>query len=268
MQIEVESTKFSSVTARHIRRVLKCISQGDLEGLHSIKVIDECPDDPEYTNVQPYLRGFRYNGHYSRKVKGEPARVVLYAHDVYYGVPKFLIATPVATLKLGRTLAHEVGHHVIANRGYIYQPWEKYKQWNGRQDPYAEKMADSYAAAVLEEMLKHWPYKLGQAMAKMISNFLYNAGIQDYWDGDYQSSALLLDRAYSLDRENEDAGQCYRHAIEKLKNQTPSPLTDAEREWLTKRYDPTPLASSAKSHTKKHATSNKHRRRAQKSIQP
>ena len=263
MRIEVESTKFPRLTAWHVRRALSWISQSDLQGLETIRVIDECPGDPEYTKVPPYLRGFRYNGHYERKVKGVPAKVVLYASDIYCGIPKVLLVSPMATLRLARTLAHEVGHHVITTRGYIYKPWEKYKAWNGVRNPYEERMAEAYASDVRERMIRHWPYKLGKSMARCLSSFLYQAGLQDYWDGNYQSAAKLLDRAFSLNRENEDAGQGYRHAMEKLRNETPSPLTDAEKEWLTRRYDPTPRRPPVTSLAKKNIASKRRRRRAQ-----
>ncbi len=216
MRIEVEATYFPRLTECHVRRVLKRLSQEELEGLEAIRVINECPYDPESTSVSPYLRGFLHNGHYLRKTKNRPAEVVLFASDVYCGIPTLLMATPMATLKLARSLAHEVGHHVIATRGYIYKPWEKYKPWDGIRDPYEEKMADAYSADVIERMLRHWPYKLGKLMARMLSSFLYKAGIQDYWDGNYQSSASLQFHAETINPENEDAGQCYRHAMEKL----------------------------------------------------
>ena len=120
MRIEVKSTYFPRLTGWHLRRVLKWISQADIEDLE-IRVIHECPGDPEATRQPPYLRGFRYNGHYARKVKNQPAQVVLYAADVYFGIPKLLMASPVAILKVARTLAHEIGHHVIATRGYLHK---------------------------------------------------------------------------------------------------------------------------------------------------
>src|ERR1700730_119991 len=236
MQIEIKTTSFPRLTGWHIRRVVRWLSLRDLEGLESLRVIDECPDDPESAKVSPYLRGFLQNGHYSRKMKNQPAQIVLYARDVYFGIPKLLMPSPMATLKLARTLAHEVGHHVIATRGYIYKPSEKYKPLNVIRNPYEEKMADAYASDVIERMQKYWIYRIGQLMSRMLSSFLYQAGIQDYWDGNYQSSASLQARAHSLNLENEDAGQCFRHAMEKLKTQSPSPLSPAEREWLTQRY--------------------------------
>jgi hypothetical protein len=96
-------------------------------------------------------------------------------------------------------------------------------------------MADAYASDVTEKMLRHWPYKLGQLWARMISTFLYKAGIQDYWDGSYQPAASREFHAHRLNPENEDAGQCYRHAMEKLKTQSPLALTTEECEWLTQR---------------------------------
>ena len=166
MRIEVETNSFHRVTKWHIRRVLKSFSQHDLEGLQSIKVIDECPDDPDYVKLPRYLMGFLYNGHYSRKTKDRPAQVVLYAGDIYYAIPKLMMASPMTTLRLARTLAHEVGHHVIATRGYIYNPWEKYKPWEGIRDPYEEAMANAYASDLIERMLRHWPYKFGKLMAR------------------------------------------------------------------------------------------------------
>jgi hypothetical protein len=266
MRIEADSTYFPRLTKWHVRRVLKWFSERDLEGLEFIQVIDECPDDPESVKVSPYLMGFLYNGHYSRRTKLEPAHVVLYARDVFYGMPKLLMASSIARLRVASKLAHEVGHHVIATRGYVHKPWEKYKPWNGTLDPCAEKMADAYASDVINRMLRSWRYKFGKLLARMLSTFLYKAGIQEYWDGNYQSSASLQSRAHTLNPENEDAGQCYRHAMEKLKTQTPSPLSAEEREWLIHKYNPTPMTSGKLLLTKKNTGKNKPRPCSQSSI--
>ena len=153
MRIEVKTTCFPRLTEWHTRRVLKWIGRRDLEGLEVIEVIDECPDDPESLTVRPFLRGFLNNGHYLRKMKNRPAQVVVYARDVYFGIPTLLVATPLATLKLARTLIHEVGHHVIATRGYIYKPWEKYKPWNGIRKTADESTGKLVAHTGLEPVI-------------------------------------------------------------------------------------------------------------------
>lgn len=249
MRIEVDPNYFPRLTEWHIQRALRWISPRDLEGLELIRVIDESHDDPESAKLPSYLKGFPYSGMYLRQIATRPAQVLLYANYIYLGVPKLLMRSPMVTLNLARTLAHEVAHHVIATRGYIYETREKYKAWDGVRNPYEEEMADAYAADVMERMLRHWRYKLGKSLARMLSTVLYKAGIQEYWDGNYQSAASLEFRAHTLNPENENAGQCYRHAMEKLKTQSPSPLTPSEREWLLQKYDPTPLHTASKKYT-------------------
>jgi|SRR5688572_6034961 len=243
MLVEVETSRFRATTKWHVRRVLKWINEEDLNDLHAIRVIDERPNDPEYAMRPRYLSGFLYNGHYEFKTKGREARVVVYANDIYFGIPHLMVYTPVATMKLAHTLAHEIGHHVVARRGYVYKPWENYKSWTGKADPYEEKMVEAYASDVMEKLLRRWPYKFGKFLTRKFANLLHDAALQKYWDGDYVRSARLGFRAYHLDSSNLDANQCYRHAMEKLKTQTPSPLNDAERDWLLHGYDGNPKLS-------------------------
>lgn len=246
---------------------MRWISPRDLEGLQLIKVIDESYDDPESAKVPLYLKGFPSRGMYLRQTATRGAQVVLYGTYLYLGIPKFFMRNSMVTLNLTRVLAHELGHHVIATRGYIYQPGEKYKPWDGIRNPYEEKMADAYAADVMGRMLRQWRYKLGRLLARMLSMFLYKAGIQDYWDGNYQTAASREFLSYNFNPENEAAGQCYRHAMEKLKTQTPSPLTASEREWLLHKYDGNPIRTATLQRRKEieeYAMLKKNRRRSRK----
>lgn len=260
MLIELETSRFRRATKRHIRRVLKWIDPEDLKDLHAITVMDHPPDNPEYTARPRYLSGFVFNGHYEFKTKDRKARVVLFANDIYYGLPGILMHTPVATLRLARTLAHEVGHHVISTRGYIYKLWEKYKPWTGTADPYEEKIVDTYASDVIERMLKHRLYRFGAFVTRHFANLLHDAGLQKYMDGDYVRAAKLAFCAYNLDTRNLDANQCYRHAMEKLKTQTPSPLSDAERDWLMHGYD-IAFATLRRTHTSQPEVKGTHKKK-------
>ena len=177
MRIEVESHRFPGVTKWHVRRVLNWIGQQDLEGLESIRVIDDCQNDREYVALPRYLMGFLYNGHYSRKEKRFPAQIVLYANDIYFGIPTLLIPSPMTTLRVARTLAHEVGHHVIATRGYIYNRSEKYSERNGKRDAFAEKTADSYAFAVIDKRCSHIGFTNSEGRSPERSRTLFTS-----WD--------------------------------------------------------------------------------------
>src|SRR6266540_2197043 len=118
MRIELASRYLPRLTSWHVRRILNWISPADLRGLEYIRLIDLEPEEPEASILPAFLRGFTHNGRYLKKDLAEPPRILLYTQDLYLGIPSILKWTQVATLRIAFTLAHEVGHHVIATRGY------------------------------------------------------------------------------------------------------------------------------------------------------
>jgi len=240
MRIEIQANSYSNLSRQHLGAASKWIDPNDLEGIDVIRVIEECPHDRHSNRYEPYLRGFLYNGHYSSGGKnGNHSEIVLYRTDIYFGIPKILRFTPIATLKIGRHLAHEVGHHVLEKRGKR----KKYKPIaNGRNEE-AEDSASEYTATVIAKMLQHPVYRLANKVNNLVSKVFYNCGIQDYWDGNYKSSAQLLFRSSVLTRGSGDAGQAYRHAMEKLRVQIPSPLSPEEQDWLNTFYNPYPVTT-------------------------
>lgn len=240
IEIEIEIGRFSRITRWHIRRVLKFINPADLDGLQIIRVINECPDDPEYLSVPRYLPGFLYNGQYLKKAAGRPAEIVMYANDIYFGIPCLLMSTTVATLKLARTLAHEIAHHVVQTRGYIIDETEKFTPFDGSRNPEEESAANAYANDVIKRMSHRLSYRLGRLLSAALSSILHRAGLRDYWHRRYARAASRLARAHSLDPQNEEAGQAFRHAVEKLKVDGSSALTGEQLDWLLTRYNRAP----------------------------
>ena len=222
MQIELKTNYWPRLSAWHVRRALKSINPTDLEGLGYVQLMDEEPDDPAALKKPAYLRGFLYNGRYRKKSVDGPAHVVLYTRDLYLGIPLVLKPSPMATLIIASTIAHEVGHHVIASRGYIYKPHEKYKPWrSGAFDPYEEKMANSYASDVIKRMCQSWYYKFGKFLARTVSYFLFQRGIGEHTNGNYDRAAYYNFQAFMINGENIEAGQSYRHDMEKLESEKP-----------------------------------------------
>ena len=240
MRIETETRFLPRVTKWQVQCVLRWIDPDDLKGLELIKVLDNHPADHEYNRQPAYLRGFFYNGTYLQASTDRPAQVLLYSKEVYFGIPTLLMLSPMAILKLANILAHEIGHHVIATRGFIYEPSEKYKPWDGVRDSYTEKMADAYSLDVSKKMLSRWYYRVGKWLTNGFAKLLYKVGLQNYQTEDFGLSAQLSFKAYLLNPENENAGQCYRHAMEKLRKQVPSPFNESEQEWLRTRYNSKP----------------------------
>jgi hypothetical protein len=116
LDIQLSSQKLTKVTRRHVQQILRYISDDDLVGLGVIRVIEECSWDYEEKRYPPYFAGHLVNGHYQKSDGKKPAEVVLYASDIYFGIPHWLVGSSVALLKIADTLAHEIGHHVFAKQ--------------------------------------------------------------------------------------------------------------------------------------------------------
>lgn len=124
-------------------KILPWIAQSDLSGLSFVQLLESEPDDREASLKDGFEKGCLYNGRYKRANSSYPSDILLYTRDLYCGVPERLVGTSMATLKFALTVAHEVGHHVIATRGYIYDNSESYAPWRtGTVDPFEEEMAD------------------------------------------------------------------------------------------------------------------------------
>jgi hypothetical protein len=142
MRIEVATDYHPRLTKWHVRRALKWISAADLAGIDSIRLLKKSPDAVDTDQAPVYLRGVFNPGDYT-KVNEHAHHVSLYTQELYLGLPRLLRLTPVATLRVSFVLSHEIGHHLIAHRGYIHEPTEKYKP-GGIYDENKESMADNY----------------------------------------------------------------------------------------------------------------------------
>lgn len=122
-----------------------------------------------------------------------------------------------ATLRIAFTLAHEVGHHIIARQGYIYNRWEKYEPWkSGRVDWREEKMCDTYASEVVNSMCTSWYYKCGKMLTRTLSYLIFQLAIREHWKGNYDKAAYWGFQAFMIDRDNLDAGQSYSYDLEQV----------------------------------------------------
>lgn len=213
MQIINTSTRPPLGLEWQIRRSLRWIEESHLQGLAYVQIADELPEEEETGDASEWAIQARaegthiyFYGWYSPSLVDEPAYIMLYARQIYRGIPRFLWWSTLPTLRIVRALAHEVGHHLAATRGYVIQPGEDRNQ--------EESLADRYAANVLERMTKHWSYKLGQWGIKDLAGWHYVFGIADLRAKKYGSAADCFYKSWVLDRQNEDALNLYWRARE------------------------------------------------------
>jgi hypothetical protein len=236
MRLEVEAKYLPRLTAWHIRKILKWVEPDGLRGLECIRIMDYEPEDPDASKHPPYLTGFLYNGAYLRKKNDRPAAIALYTRDLYFPIPRLLVASPVARFRIASKFAHELGHHAIAAHGFRSANKAEGKRARDQLvDPAKEAAADEYAGDVIRKMVSSsLYYKVGRILTDTLSSIMFEVGNRAHWKGDFRRAARLEFRAYVLNRENSDAGQSYlldRTALLKK----PSLLTDDERLWLRHR---------------------------------
>lgn len=202
---------------RHVLRALKWVNPVDLVGLDLIKLIYEVdPSSLNETLRQGHDQGQAINGMYFRKRSDRPAQIHLYSKDLYLGIPLKLKRWPIVTYCIARTLFHEIGHHVIAEKGYIYLPTEKYK--GEGYDEFKEEMADRYAFDLLSKMTNHPYYKLGKSMTRWLANEHYAQGIY-YWKLEqYSKAAEKWYFTWHLNPAHEYAAHWYWRAREMSEN--------------------------------------------------
>lgn len=207
MEIRNEATGKPLGLLWHVRRALSWIDPADLHGVGFIRLADEIPEsDLKYNEVikQAKAEGHSVSGVYYAKHGKTAPHILLVVKDKYRPIPSLYRLTPVTTLWIARTLAHEVGHHLVARRGYIFQPGEKFKH-----PEIEEEFCDRYAFGILKKMQKRWYYRLGMWGIKDLAGIQYMLGVLDWKDKKYKEAVERWYRAIVLDPDHREASYWY-----------------------------------------------------------
>src|SRR5258705_1192811 len=152
MIIKNECTKPPRGLLTQVRRSLGWISPFDLDGIAVIRLVNEIEephtDSPDW-HKRSKAEGMGVTGLYFRQQGNSPAQIILYINDLYRGVPAIYRWTTVQTLNICYTLAHEVAHHLVARRGYVFQPSERVPH-----DENEEEDCNRYAFGIDKGMMK------------------------------------------------------------------------------------------------------------------
>jgi hypothetical protein len=198
-----------------LERSLRWINQDDLRGLDFVTFEDEWPElvgpAPEWV-VRTGAETRNVRGWYVPPNEQRQPYIMLYTRSIYRGVPALLWWSTVPVLRITHTLAHEVAHHLVATRGYVFTPAEKHDD--------EEQLAERYALNVLDRMTRNWSYRLGQKCLKELAFWHYAFGAADWNHRKYSSAADQFYTAWDLDRSHTEAAYWYQRAREKCDLQT------------------------------------------------
>lgn len=147
------------------------------------------------------------NGWYEAGTKKDPPFIILYAAPIYRPIPSLLWWTTIPTLRIIRTLAHEVAHHLIATRGYVFESGENVAD--------EEALANRFSVKVLETTAAKWSYRLGQWCIRDLAGWYYTFAMTDWRKNDFKAAARRFYSAWDLCPDDEEAAYWYWQAREK-----------------------------------------------------
>jgi hypothetical protein len=210
MIIKNECTKPPRSLITQVRRSLGWISPLDLDGIAFVRLMNEI-EEPHANSPDWHKRAkaeeLCVTGQYSPKQGKSPAHIILYANGLYRGVPSVYRWTTVQTLNICYTLAHEVAHHLVARRGYVFQPDETFPH-----DENEEEFCNRYAFGVSKKMMKRWHYRLGMWALRDLAGWYYAFGCADWKDKNFKKASERFETAFHLDRNHTDALYWYWRA--------------------------------------------------------
>jgi hypothetical protein len=195
MEIECVCSNPPCGLFRQIKVCLNWINKDDLQGLGKIILTDEVINAPTIADDALSMRGY-----YAYPTEDSPPIIFLTIPEFYKWVPSWLWWSPIITLRLCDTLAHEVGHHVSFMRD---------NQIADAEASQLELLANNYADSVIESMTRHWYYKMGRFLLKEIAGWYFAFGLAAAKYERYQRAAKRFYAAWHLVPEMEEAAEYY-----------------------------------------------------------
>lgn len=183
-----------------VRRSLHLINKDDLKGIARITLVDDMPDYARSNDDGASTRGF-----YRYQTEVSPAIIILSIRELYRGIPAFLWWSPVPTLRISWTLAHEVGHHLIFMEDAFRAGVSADK----------ELRADKYAEIVLQRMTRRWYYRAGQWCIKDLADWYFAFGLAAAQKKRYRVAADRFYNAWHLNPNIENVADYYLSAKRK-----------------------------------------------------
>ncbi len=185
-----------------VKRSIKFIGQNNFDGLSCIVLedanslsIENLPDNIA-TLISQETRVF---GYYSLKTESETPFIKLFVHEIYRGLPFPFYLTPIITLRMLVSLAHEISHHLIA---------ENKLKFSGN-DVDEEIEAWNYSKKVLQNLKNRNRFIFWHWCLREISSWYLAMGRADYSLKNLERAASNFHIAAQFDLDNVEANRNY-----------------------------------------------------------
>lgn len=210
LQIINQCSKPPSGAVWHLERSLRWIEPSHLEGLHVIRLVNNLSEpfnelDERYKGA--LAEAEQICGWYTPQNERTESSITLNLTDIYQSVPRVYWWMPVPTLLIASTLAHEIAHHLVATRGYVFKRGENLKHFE-----YEEVLANRYATSVMKRMEERWYYRLGRWMINDLADHHDVLATFAWKEKKYEKSAKHWYRAWCLNPDLDEAAYWYWRA--------------------------------------------------------
>jgi len=204
--------------SRSIARALSWIEPVDLTGLKSILLFEQLPFTTPGKNLDldnAIRNGLLLFAAYNSRSASEPPHIFLIMSNLYKPIPGFLCHSSAFTLWIAENIAHEVGHHLIAEKRFTLQP-----KADGSGLENEEEFADRYASSVIARMKSSRRYMFGSFLLAVAAELNYGKGVRSWKKGKYQIAADFFYLATQLRRDHAEAGFWFWKAKERASQGT------------------------------------------------
>jgi hypothetical protein len=195
-----------------INRSFKWLKKSDVAGISYIELRDDfspaVESSAEWHKVATQ-ENWSVNAQYFPETLTQPAFITLYLRPLFRAIPRAYWPTPVTTLNVIRTLSHEIGHHLVAKRGYVFDQTEDISSFEQE-----EELANRYSALTVAN-LKGWRWRFALWLNRDLADSYYQQGIIRWQANNYTQAAESWYRAFLLEPDHEHALYWYHRAKER-----------------------------------------------------
>jgi len=197
---------------RRIRAALKHIDAEQVEGIDHVLLLDQVPDvslrrDPDLRRT--VADGRLVFGAYRSKDDNNAAHIILIVRSLYGPMPPLLTSSAAMTLRIAEVIAHEVAHHLIAERRFLLQS----KPGTAMSET-EEEFAKSFARAITSRMERKFIYRLGGVLLRTAASVNFQRGVRAWRKGNYDQAAKYFDLAIKIKADATDASYWFVKARE------------------------------------------------------
>jgi len=202
MKVVNECKRLHSAMLWQVKRSISWIFPGDLEGISFLKLIDELEPAREVSDhwYKKAVKNEDFILGWYKAADRSGASITLHIGDIYKCIPRVYRWTPVATLIITQTLAHEVGHHISRKKGQAIG-------LTGRQDKKADREEETrayvYAAKVMARMRRRLHYRLAAWAVSDLSQWHDVRALLNWREGKYKEAADGWYKSWVIDPDNE-----------------------------------------------------------------